>query len=155
MAQINALSAYWRTRIKTASRGRLVTLCEGGILGLDRALELLRPAAQSGPERAQEAGEAILRTREIITELALSLDFERGGRAARSLLALFAWFNKELQAAQQRPDAERIRTVRNYMDDMRKFWTESADIKDTRAEDTRAKTAGRKHPDTESMGIAG
>jgi flagellar protein FliS len=122
VANINALSAYRQTRIKTASQGQLIVmLYDGGISSLDHALELLR---YKHPSKIEETGRAILKAQEIITELMVSLDFENGGEIAKNLFALYTWFNKELLEAHVTSDAARILAVRNSLDDIRKSWAE-------------------------------
>ncbi|MDR2795786.1 MAG: flagellar export chaperone FliS [Spirochaetaceae bacterium] len=129
MAQKNGLSAYRQTRIKTASQGQLIImLYDGGISSLDRALELLnrKPGLKKNPSAIEETGKAILKAQEIITELMVSLDFERGGEIAGNLFALYTWFNKELLEAHVKSDAARILVVRNWLDLMRASWVEAA-----------------------------
>jgi flagellar protein FliS len=129
MAQKSGLSAYRQTRIKTASQGQLIVmLYDGGISNLDRALELLKlkPGPKKDPSKIEEIGRAILKAQEIITELMVSLDFEKGGEIAENLFALYTWFNRELLEAHVRSDAERVLAVRNLMDLMRASWVELA-----------------------------
>jgi flagellar protein FliS len=129
MTQKSGLSAYRQTRIKTASQGQLIImLYDGGIGSLDRALELLnrKPELKKDPSKIEEAGKAILKAQEIITELMVSLDFEKGGEIAENLFALYTWFNRELLEAHVKWDAARILGVRNQLDLMRASWVEAA-----------------------------
>ncbi|MDR2444675.1 MAG: flagellar export chaperone FliS [Spirochaetaceae bacterium] len=127
MAQKNGLSAYRQTRIKTASQGQLIVmLYDGGISNLDHVLELFKrkPDLKKDPSKIEEIGKSILKAQEIITELMVSLDFERGGEIAENLFALYTWFNKELLEAHIKSDAARILNVRNLLDLMRASWME-------------------------------
>jgi flagellar protein FliS len=129
VANINALSAYRQTRIKTASQGQLIImLYDGGIGSLDHALELLRGKHEfkKNPSKIEETGKAILKAQEIITELMVSLDFENGGEIAESLFALYTWFNKELLEAHVVMDEARIMGVRDSLIEIRKSWAEIA-----------------------------
>jgi flagellar protein FliS len=129
VANINALSAYRQTRIKTASQGQLIImLYDGGIGNLDHALELLRNRHEfrTNPAKIEETGRAILKTQEIITELMVSLDFENGGDIADNLFALYTWFNKELLEAHVAMDEARIMGVRDSLSEIRKSWAEVA-----------------------------
>jgi flagellar protein FliS len=130
VANINALSAYRQTRIKTASQGQLIImLYDGGIGSLDHALGLLRGRNElfrKDPSKIEETGKAILKAQEIITELMVSLDFENGGDIAENLFALYTWFNKELLEAHVTMDAARISAVRDSLAEIRKSWAEIA-----------------------------
>jgi flagellar protein FliS len=147
VANINALSAYRQTRIKTASQGQLIIMLYDGAIGsLDRALELLRGKDEfrKSPSKIEETGKAVLKAQEIITELMVSLDFESGGDIAENLFALYAWFNKELLEAHVTMDEARVLAVRNSLDEIRKSWAEIA-----------AKTAAVKTETGAGINIAG
>jgi flagellar protein FliS len=127
MAYTNALSTYKETRIKTASQGQLIImLYDEAVRQLDRGLELLTlngPGKQN-PGNIEQIGKAVMKTEEIITELMVSLDFEQGGEISQNLFSLYTWFNRELLEANISRDRERIRGVRNMIDDLRSAWQE-------------------------------
>jgi flagellar protein FliS len=127
MANTSALSAYRQTRIKTASQGQLIIMLYDGVVNsLDHALELLQRKLEfrKDPSKIEEMGKAIIKAQEIITELMVSLDFEKGGKIADNLFALYTWFNKELLEAHVASDETRILVVRNSFIDIRKSWVE-------------------------------
>jgi flagellar protein FliS len=100
MGYTNALSAYRETRIRTASQGQLIImLYDEAVKQLEKSLELfsLNKSGKQDPSRIEIIGKAIIKTRDIITELMVSLDFDQGGEIAQNLFALYTWFNKELQ----------------------------------------------------------
>jgi len=142
----NALSAYKETRIRTASQGQLIImLYDEAVKQLDKALELLglNKSGKRDPSRIEVIGKAIIKARDIITELMVSLDFDQGGEIAQNLFALYTWFNKELMEAHMSIDIARIADVRNMVNDLRGAWVE-----------TSAKTSAQGRP-VEGVNIAG
>jgi len=142
----NALSAYKETRIRTASQGQLIVmLYDEAVKQLDRAVELLslNKSGKRDPSRIEVIGKAIIKARDIITELMVSLDFDQGGEIAQNLFALYTWFNKELMEAHMSIDIVRITDVRNMVNDLRGAWVE-----------TSAKTSAQGRP-VEGVNIAG
>jgi len=125
----NAISTYKETKVKTASQGQLVMmLYDEAVKCLDRALELLslNVGGKKNPGNIEKISKSILKTQEIITELTVSLDFEQGGEIAKSLFALYTWFNKELLEANIAQDMRRITAVRYQLNELRSAWAEIA-----------------------------
>ncbi|GMO27702.1 MAG: flagellar export chaperone FliS [Spirochaetaceae bacterium] len=127
MAYSNALAAYRQTRIKTAGQGQLIImLYDGAVMNIDRALELIKmPSGKKrDPARIEQISKAVLKSQEIITELMVSLDFEKGGEIASNLFSIYTWFNKELLEANMSFDEERLMSVRKMICDLRGAWVE-------------------------------
>ena len=146
MAYTNALSAYKETRIRTASPGQLIVmLYDEAVKQLDKSLELLslNKSGKQDPSRIELIGKAIIKARDIITELMVSLNFDQGGEIAQNLFALYTWFNKELLEAHISMDMARIAAVKNQIVDLRGAWVEIA-----------ASTGGEGRP-VEGVNIAG
>ena len=129
MSYNNALSAYKETRIRTASQGQLIVmLYDEAVKQLERGLELLNlnESGKNDPSRIEVIGKAIIKARDIITELMVSLDFEQGGEIAQNLFSLYTWFNKELLEAHIAMDIPRIKAVKIQIDDLRGAWADIA-----------------------------
>jgi len=129
LAYNNALSSYKETRIKTAGQGQLIImLYDEALKQLDRALGLitLNGQGKKEPGRIELIGRAIMKTEEIITELTVSLDFEKGGEISKNLFSLYSWFNKELLEVNITQDAERLIKVKEMISDLRNAWYEIA-----------------------------
>ena len=127
MAYPNALSAYRDTRIRTASQGQLIImLYDEAVKQLDRGLEFLEQdgSGKRDPASIEQVNKVVVKAQEIITELMVSLDFDRGGDIARNLFSLYTWFNRELLEANIARDLVRIRAVRTMMDELRGAWNE-------------------------------
>ena len=129
MTYSKPLAAYKETRIRTASQGQLIVmLYDEAVKQLEKSLELLR-ANQTGkhdPSKIEIIGKAIIKTRDIITELMVSLNLEEGGEIAQNLFALYTWFNKELLESHMNMDISRIETVKDQLSGLRSAWVEIA-----------------------------
>ncbi|MDR2730819.1 MAG: flagellar export chaperone FliS [Treponema sp.] len=127
MANNNALTAYKETTVKTASQGQLIImLYDGAVKQLNRALELIKlnTTNKKDPGRIEQISKAIMKTEEIITELTVSLDFEKGGEISKGLFAIYTWFNRELLEANIDQDASRLTAVRDLLLELRGVWNE-------------------------------
>jgi len=128
LAYTNALSTYKETKIKTAGQGQLIImLYDEAVKQLTRAVELMDSNKQKkDPGKIEQISKAIMKTEEIITELMVSLDFERGGEISKNLFALYSWFNRELLEANITVDTNRIKAVKNMLAELRDTWSQIA-----------------------------
>ena len=126
MAYSNALSTYKETKIKTAGQGQLIVmLYDEAVKHLTRALEMMDSNKQKKePGKIEQISKSIMKTEEIVTELMVSLDFERGGEISKNLFALYSWFNRELLEANIAQDTDRIKTVKNMLADLKDTWSQ-------------------------------
>ena len=124
MAYSNALSTYKETKIKTAGQGQLIVmLYDEAVKQLTRALEMMDSNKQKkDPGKIEQISKSVMKTEEIVTELMVSLDFERGGEISKNLFALYSWFNRELLEANIAQDTDRIKTVRDMLADLKETW---------------------------------
>ena len=113
------LHAYRQTRVKTASQGQLIVML------YDEGLKQLRIAENElgGSEpKLDSAHNAIIRAQDIVTELMVSLDFEKGGDIAQNLFHLYMYFNQKLADANMSKEPSAIEEVYNLMADLREAW---------------------------------
>ena len=125
LAYKNASSTYKETKIKTASQGQLlIMLYEEAVRQLSMAIEMLELKNENKKihDKIEKINKAIMKAEEIITELMVSLDFDKGGDVAKNLFALYSWFNKELLEAGITQDVERIKTVRTMFGELHNSW---------------------------------
>jgi flagellar protein FliS len=119
----NPSSAYKEARVRTAGQGRLIVmLYDEAIKQIDTALQGL----ESRTKKLDRVHNAIVRAQEIITELTVSLDFDKGGEVARNLFNLYMFFNRQLMEGNVGKDAAAIRIVRNFMVQIRESWVQIA-----------------------------
>jgi flagellar protein FliS len=97
---------------------------------LDKSLDLIgsteNAASRLAPTKIENLGKTIIKTQEVITELMVSLDFDKGGEIAKNLFALYTWFNQELFESNISHDAKRITKVRAMIADLRSAWVDIA-----------------------------
>lgn len=120
---MNPVKAYKETQIKTASQGKLI------IMLYDEALRQIDTAATelaSNTPSLDAVSNALVKAQDLVTELIVSLDFERGGEIARGLFSLYLFFNKQLIDANIRKDAEPLKEVHRMLTELRAAWVEIA-----------------------------
>lgn len=118
---MNRLNAYREVNIKTASQGKLILmLYDGAIRELDNGISLM----ESSKHSLDKINNAITKAQDFITELIVSLDFDKGQDIARNLYNLYMFFNQQLVQANVDKDVEPLRSVRSLMADLRSAWEE-------------------------------
>lgn len=127
MGYNQAYNAYRDTNVKTASQGRLIVLLyEGAVKQLTLANSMFDENGKL-PVRSIEAfGKAILKAQEIITELQVSLDMEKGGEIAKNLMSLYIFFNKELTETNISKDQKRLEPILKMISDLCESWRQAA-----------------------------
>jgi len=124
LSRTDPLRSYKETQIKTATPGKLVVmLYDGAVKHLSLALESLNSRHHS----YDRVSEQLVRTQDIITELMVSLDFERGGEIAKGLFNLYMWMNRQLLDGNIRKDTKPLESVRTVLLELRSAWAELAE----------------------------
>ncbi len=119
----NAYTAYRNTAVKTASQGRLIVmLYEGAVRNLDAAASCFKADGTIAAKDIEKFGKSIVKTQEIISELQVSLDMDKGGQIAQNLMSLYVYFNQELMSANINKDRQKIDFVRNMMSQLASAW---------------------------------
>ncbi len=115
----NKLNAYKETHIKTASQGKIIImLYDEAIRQLDTSIRLLK----DNTREYDKVNTAILRAQDMVTELMVSLDFEKGGDIAHGLYGLYMFFNQHMMQANMKKDVEMLGTVRTQLNELRGAW---------------------------------
>lgn len=127
MGYNQAYNAYRDTNVKTASQGRLVVLLyEGAVKQLTLAKSMFDENGKLPVRSIENFGKAILKTQEIITELQVSLDMEKGGEIAKNLMSLYIFFNKELTEANINKDLNRLDPILKMLSELCESWRQAA-----------------------------
>ncbi len=114
-------NAYKQTRVKTAGQGQIIVmLYDEALKQIDIAVELLR----ENTRELDKVNTAILKARDIITELMVSLDMERGGQFAAQMFSVYQWFNDQLMEGNLKKKSTPLITVRDMMSEIRTAWNE-------------------------------
>lgn len=117
----NPVSAYRETSVRTASGGKIIVmLYDEAVKQLDTAVTLL----DEDTRELDRVNNAILKAQDIITELMVSLDFDKGGDIAPKLFGLYRFFNDQLMEANIKKDPEPLRTVRGFLSELRDAWAQ-------------------------------
>lgn len=123
MNTMNPLRSYKETQIKTATPGKLILmLYDGAIRHLNQALEDL-----SKEHRYDSISNSLIRTQDIIAELMISLDFDRGGEIAKNLFSLYVFMNRRLLDGNISKDKAPLEEVKTLLTELRGAWAEVAD----------------------------
>ena len=119
MSKRNKLNAYRETNIKTASQGKLIImLYDEAVRQLDEAAEIL----EGEKPHYDKVNNAVLRAQDMVTELMVSLDFEKGGEVAHNLFSLYMYFNRQMMQANIDKDTEILKTIRGQLAELRGAW---------------------------------
>ena len=114
MSYSRQATRYRETEVLTATPGQLVVLL------YDHLLLSLRRARTAIAERNGDAqSESLEKARNILTELLVTLDRERGGEVAANLGALYSFLLGELVQVGIRPDVARLDRVTHMISELR------------------------------------
>ena len=127
MGYTQAYNAYKETNVKTASQGRLVVLLyEEAVRQLTLASSLFSEDSNLPVQNIERFGKSILKSQEIITELQVSLDMEKGGEIAKNLMALYIFFNRQLTDANIKKDKAIGESILKMMSELCEAWRQAA-----------------------------
>jgi flagellar protein FliS len=113
-----AYEEYQVNQVETADPKQLVImLYEGAIRFLEEALSQIENYKKYDIVNAK-----ILRAQDIITELMVSLDMDRGGEIAENLLSLYVFMKKELLEANIKKERAGIEQVIKMFKDLLDAW---------------------------------
>lgn len=117
MVQAQALNIYHRTAIQTADPLQLIILCYDGVISdLNQAKELHER------HEMNDAYERIRHAQDIITELLIGLDYERGGNIARNLNSIYNFVLRQLIGINSRKDASIYDDLVRILSNLRDGW---------------------------------
>ncbi len=123
----NAYAAYQNTGIKTASQGRLIVLLyEGAVKNLTNAQMCFNSEGKIEAKNIEKFGNYVMKAQDIISELQVSLDMEKGGQIATNLMSLYVYFNQELMSANINKDKKKLDFVLNMMTQLSGAWSQAA-----------------------------
>ena len=128
MVYNQAYNAYKKASVNTASQAELVVLLyEGAVKKLTSASSKFTPDGKLPVANIESFSSDVLRAQEIITELQVSLDMEKGGEISRNLMALYIFFNDQLRSANISKNKEKIDSVLNMMSLLTDSWRQAVE----------------------------
>jgi len=141
MAFGNPYTAYQTTNVKTASQGKLVVLLyQGAVKNLTGAINCFEPDGKILPPNIEKFGNFIVKTQDIINELQVSLDMDKGGQISQNLMSLYVYFNQELLSANISKDKKKLQEVLDFMTQLSSAW----EIASTSTANTQAAASGQR-----------
>ena len=121
---MNPLRSYKETQIKTATPGKLILMMyDGAIKNLNQALQEM----DDEHRRYDSISTSLIKAQDIIAELMISLDFERGGEIAKNLFGLYVFMNRRLLDGNIKKDKAPLEEVKTLLLELRGAWAEAAD----------------------------
>ncbi len=119
MALNYALNTYQKTAVETADPLQLIILCyDAAIRDLGEAEELHEKGSMD------EAYTKIRHAQDIVTELLVGLDYERGGDIARNLNRLYNFILRQLIGINSRQDTSIYHHLIKILAELREAWGE-------------------------------
>jgi flagellar protein FliS len=118
----------------------VVMLYDEAIRQLDRAIGLL----DGNTKKLDDVHNAVCKAQDIITELTVTLDLERGGDIAKTLFGLYRYFTSELFEGNIKKDPEPMKQVRGHLKELRDAWDQISE-----------KSSGDDRPSSGGLNIAG
>lgn len=116
-------NAYREIGVKTASQGKLVVmLYEGAVNNLEKAMSLIGPDGKINANQIESYGNFLQKVMDILTELEVSLDMDKGGEIAKNLMSLYVYFNRQILEATMDHKKEKLDFVHNMMSQLRESW---------------------------------
>lgn len=127
MKRIDQLKSYKEIQIKTANQGKLIVmLYDGAIKYLNLALDSM----DETDKHYDEISNNIIKVQDIVTELMVSLDFERGGEISKNLLSLYVFMNRQLLEANIQKSINPLGEVKALLLELRSAWAEVSERRD-------------------------
>ncbi len=116
---MTSLSKYKEMQIKTASPLQLVVMLYDGAL---KFMKMAKIAMDKN--NVEKQNELLCRAQDIITELNVTLDMEKGGEVAKNLRMLYNYMNRRLVEANIENNKEKVDEVIKLMTTLREGWAE-------------------------------
>jgi flagellar protein FliS len=117
---MDTIGNYLRSKVMSASPGELILmLYEEGIRTLKKAEEAF---AIETPDRFQTISNNLLHAQDVITELSVSLDMEKGGEIAKNLQKLYDFMVHHLSKGNADKVKAPVTEIRELMTELQGAW---------------------------------
>jgi flagellar protein FliS len=115
----NRFDQYRETQIKTASPGRLLLmLYDGAVRFLNQGIKAL----EVEPKDIEKAHNNIVKVQNILMELTVTLDRNKGGDIAENLSELYTFMKNHLVEANCRKESSYCHEVKDLLIELRDAW---------------------------------
>ena len=117
----NFHTAYKNNEITTASQGKLIVmLYDGAIRFLQKAVDNMHPRTYD------IVNTNTIKAQDIITELLLSLDMDKGGEIASNLSSIYVYLKRRLLEANVQKSSDILEEIIKILKELREAWAEVA-----------------------------
>lgn len=126
MSTYSPIDAYKKTGISTANEGKLIVMLYDG------AIKAIRAAINEMEEdkpRLDFINNKLNKAQDLITELIVSLDFEKGGELANNLFNLYQFFNNEIMHANIKKEPATLPQIINLLIELKDVWSKISHVK--------------------------
>ena len=117
----NAQYTYQATRISTATKEQLLLITYDIGIKACRTAENAMSAKDKTPDY-DTANREIIRAQEVVRELMVTLNKERGGEMADKLMQLYEYMYQLLVDANMKKEPDNLRTVRGMLEELKQTW---------------------------------
>ena len=122
MVNSNAQFTYQATRISTATKEQLLLITyDIGIKACNAAENAMLGKFGGSPDY-DIANREIIRAQEVIRELMVTLNREKGGDMADKLIQLYEYMHQRLIEANMKKEPDNIREVRGMLEELKQTW---------------------------------
>lgn len=119
MIMPSAREAYQKTNVETADTASLVLMCYDATIR-----DLMQAKEYHASHRMNAAYECIRHGQDLITELLVALDFERGGEIAFNLSRIYNYLLRELIGINSMKSLETYNSLIGILQELREAWQE-------------------------------
>jgi len=118
-ASSNPYQAYQDNQVSTADQKQLIVMLYEG------AIKFLKIAIENMDFKTYDVvNENIIKAQDIITELMLSLDMDKGGEIATNLMSIYSYWKKDLLEANVAKETPKIESVISLMQNLKDGWAQ-------------------------------
>ena len=126
MVNNNAQFTYQATRISTATKEQLLLITyDIGIKACRTAENAMLGKTNGGTPDYDLANREVIRAQEVIRELMVTLNREKGGDVADKLTQLYEYMYQLLVDANIKKEPDNIRTVCGMLEELKQTWEEA------------------------------
>ena len=122
MINSSAQFKYQATRISTATKEQLLLITyDIGIKACHTAESAMRSVNGSAPDY-DLANKEIIRAQEVVRELMVTLNRDKGGEMADKLMQLYEYMYQLLIDANMKKEPDNLKTVRGMLEELKQTW---------------------------------
>lgn len=116
----NALNAYQKNSVETASKEKLLLMLYDGLV------KFIKQGITGIEENnVEKANTNLVKAQNIIAEFMSTLDMDKGGEISRSLMLLYDYLHRRLIEANIKKDAEIAKEVLGFAEDLKETFEEA------------------------------